>query len=150
MRTSELTYSRPGDHSIKMGINKDKIMVVLYTSEMHNKSDYTQQKKISPVPEKDKLPTGRPTQQRRERLFCHFRAIRNYISLQSINFNRMDKNFFIFRDGSPLHPEHVREVLMMDAQQLHLDPSLYNCQSLRISHASDLLKAGNQMQSINT
>ena len=42
----------------------------------------------------------------------------------------------------PISPVHVRKVLRKVIGTFNLDPSLYNCQSLRIGHASDLFNAG--------
>ena len=53
MRIGELTFSsKIADHSIKfkdvyVGTNKDKILVILYSSKTHDKSTYPQQIKIS-------------------------------------------------------------------------------------------------------
>ena len=142
MRISELTKDPKSlnDHSIKnnninVGINKQKILIVLYTSKTHDRSTYPQQIKISTCHSQG----GRA---QRNRFFCPFRILRDYINARTPEVTDLEANFFVFRDGSPVGQVHVRQILYSSIARFNLDPALYNCQSLRIGHASDLFKAG--------
>ena len=153
MCIGELTLSTNGvnDHSIKnrnihIGTNKDKILVILYTSKTHDESTYLQQIKISSLQEQQKVTRRREqtgSLHAKHSFFCPFRALRDYITLKAQDRSMPgEQNFFIFRDGVPVYPVNVWLLLCNVISRLNLDASLYNCQSLRIGHATDMMKAG--------
>ena len=90
------------DHSIKnkninVGINKEKILTVLYSSKTHDKSTYPQQIKISACDSKRKQKIG-------ERFFCPFQCLRKYIAIRSPEVTELDANFL---GGLSLHLNHL-------------------------------------------
>ena len=134
MRVGELTQS---EHVVKaqdvcIATNKDKILLILYSSKTHSRGDRPQRIRI--------------TANARERSgkyfnrhFCPFESINNYFKVRSTIENE-DEPFFILRDGSPVTPEMARNVLKTMLTNLGLNSDLYNMYSLRIGRASDLIK----------
>ena len=134
MRIGELVLSQ---HTIKacnihVAKNKDKFLIVLYSSKTHSKANYPQQIKIT---SNNSLP--KPIA-----YFCPFATVRDYLKVRRPGFLMEQENLFIFSDGSPVVPHHVRLVLKSCLSQLNLDSNLYNTMSFRSGRASDLLKAG--------
>ena len=128
MRIGELTES---PHTLKAcnlhaGINKDKLLIVLYTSKTHGRESYPQKIKISAL---NKLND--------QRLFCPFQAVRNYIKCRGKCVDKSE-NFFVFQDRSPVEANQVRVVLRDCLDSLNLDSSLYDCHSFRIGKATDM------------
>ena len=64
------------------------------------------------------------------------------------DYSSLTEPLFIFRDGSPVRPQHARSVLKMALKNLQLDPSLYNTHSFRIGRATDLFKKGFSLEQI--
>ena len=79
--------------------------------------------------------------------FCPFDYITRYSKLRGDYLNQ-DEPFFIFRDRSPVKPHHLRKIIRQALEDLSLDSSLYNCQSLRIGRATDLQKGGVPVEEI--
>ena len=52
------------------------------------------------------------------------------------------EQFFILKDGSPISPTLVRDVLRKMIARLNLRPELYNTHSLRVGRAVDMLSYG--------
>ena len=53
-----------------------------------------------------------------------------------------NEQFFIFSDGSPVLPTHVRDTLRKLLKAVNLEPLLYNTHSLRSGRSCDLIKLG--------
>ena len=140
------------DHSIKnnnihVGQNKDKILIILYSSKTHDQSSYPQQIKISSQKEEAKH-IRRQNKKCKHSFFCPFEVVRNYIGNRRGHNNPPDQNFFIFSDGSPVTPTQVRNLLKQTISNFNLDSSLYSCHSLRAGRASDMLKSGVPIEKI--
>ena len=104
MRIGELTQS---SHVVKakdihIGQNKDKILVILYSSKTHGKESYPQKIKISA-----ERRTGHHTA---DIIFCPFEAIRTFVAVRG-GYTDQHENFFVFRDKGILLSEHVRKIL---------------------------------------
>ena len=87
-RVGELTKS---PHVIKaanvnIGINKNKILIILYSSKTHGKELHPQKVKISEIAEECK---------KSKRFFCPFRLARTYLNLRG-NFADVGEQFFTF------------------------------------------------------
>ena len=100
MRIGELTT---GSHPIKasnvhIAQNKNKILIVLYSSKTHGKESRPQRIKITA---NEKGCKG---------FFCPFRISRKYLEMRGDYFSD-DDPFFIFKDQTPVPPKHVRAVL---------------------------------------
>ena len=132
MRIGEVTS---GTHTVKakdihIGRNKNKIMLVLYSSKTHGKESLPQKIKIA---EKTEAPVGKF-------FFCLFELIWEYAD-QRGNFDDEFEQFFIFPSGVPVKPSHVHTVLRNLLAEIGLDPLLYNTHSLHAGHAVDMFKS---------
>ena len=132
MRVAEISHS---DHVIKakdiyIATNKKKIRILLYSSKTHDKRSRPQEITISA---KEKMGN-------KQRNFCPFELMRRYMKLRNPAYMADDEQFFIFRDRSPVTPQHVRNLLTKLLIRLNLNPACYGRQSMRIGCASDLEK----------
>ena len=133
MRIGELTQ---GDHPVKakdihMATNKNKILLILHTSKTHARDSYPQQIKITEIPNSSS----------NQKIFCPFKAVRNYITLRG-DYDNSEENFFIFKDKEAMKPSHVRSTLRSCLKAVDLQDELYDTHSFRIGRATDMLKAG--------
>ena len=140
MRVGELAES---NHVVKacnihIGQNKDKIMLVLYSSKTHGKRHCPQKIKISALP---KVGTNVSN------FFCPFQLIRSFLRIRG-EYANDEEQFFIFRDKSPVTPVNVRSVLRTMLKHLNLDSSKSNTHSLRSGRTSDLYKMGIPIEKI--
>ena len=146
-RIGELTT---GSHPVRakdvyIARNKDKLLMVLHSSKTHDSSMKPQKVKISAV--KMSHDRGRTDNNSRNRIFCPFKISREYLALRG-NYHTDRDPFFIFRDESPVHPEHVRKILKLSLAGLNLNPAAYNTHSFRLGRTLDLLKLGIPVEKI--
>ena len=136
MCVGELTYSK---HVVKaanvhLALNKDKLLIVLYSSKTHSEANR---------PQKIKIVSNRAEKSGKyiHRNFCPFKLVGNYLKIRG-NYKNIDEPLFIFRDEqrSPVLPEHARNVLKDCITNLGLNHELYGFHSLRIGRTSDLIK----------
>ena len=133
LRISELA----GCHAIKakdvhIAENKDKILLVLYTSKTHGYNSNPQLIKI----EADGTST-RGT----DRTHSPFNIVQGYSNIRGGYMNDED-HYFIFRDGNPVTPGHFRKILKLMIRRVGLNHKIYDTHSLRIGRATDLSKLG--------
>ena len=131
MRVSEVAES---PHALKaknvhIAANKNKILLVLYTSKTHDLSNRPQKIKITSCGESGDYST---------RHFCPFKLLRQFINIRG-SYEEENEQFFIFRDGTPVKPIHTRTVLKTIINKLGLDGSLYGMHSFRIGRTTDLV-----------
>ena len=129
MRISEVTYS---PHTLKaksvhIASNKDKMLLILYSSKTHDKSSRPQKIKITS--------NGR----KGGKYFCPFTLMRQYMAIRG-NYASEEEQFFTFGDGSPVLPRHPRNILKILINRLGLDSRLYGMHSFHIGRTSDLVK----------
>ena len=127
MRISELVLTE-SNHAVrakdvKIGLNKDKILLVLYTSKTHGKHNEPQKIKITG--------TINGTDFGIKRFFCPFTIVRRYAALRG-DFEEPQEPFVVFGEGSQLTVQHMRMVLRELLCQMNLDSLLYDTHSLRI------------------
>ena len=134
MRVGELTLS---PHVVKaanifLADNKDKILIVLYSSKTHDESNR---------PQKIKIESNRNERSGNyiHRNFCPFELIGEYIKIRRPYKTRNDP-LFVFNDGSPVTATHARKMLKDCLKSLNLNNDLYDIHSLRIGRTSDLIK----------
>ena len=134
MRVGELTES---PHSIKainvrVGVNKDKILIILYSSKTHDESNR---------PQKIKITSNRQERSGfyKARNFCPFALMRNYIKKRGPFVNE-DEIFFVFGDKKPVTGDRARKLLKRIIQTLGLEPCFYDMHSFRMDRTSDLIK----------
>ena len=142
LRVGEMTLS---DHTIKasnvhVGNNKDKILLVLYTSKTHGQESGPQKIKVSAIPTKNNRTNT-------TRFFCPVKLVIHYMKVRG-SYQTDSEPFFIFSDGMPVKPHQLRQVLRNLLNNLGLDGSLYDVHSLRGGRTSDLEKFGYSIDQI--
>ena len=143
-------------HSIKasdvhIGTNKRKLLFVLHTSKTHVKNMPPQMIRITASTMNRK---GHGPDRRNHyisgvhlALPCPFKLLQNYIKERG-GFRSENKQFFVFRDGSPVHPRHMRKCLKMTLKISGFDPKFYSPHGLRVGRGCDLHKLGISVESI--
>ena len=138
MRVSEVVLSDEDSYhavrasNIHVATNKDKILIVLYTSKTHGKDRRPQKIKI--VSNKDEK-----SGQYLHRNFCPFTLTKEYLAVRG-DYSDDNEQFFIFRDGSVVTASHARCVLKSALKELGLNSALYGMHSFWVGRTSDLIK----------
>ena len=118
MRIGELTE---GNHALKakdvhIGSNKDKILLILYSSKTHDKESPPQKIRIS----NSEITKGK-------QFFCPFTVTQKYARFRG-NYISDSEQFFIFAGRSPVKPFHVRNTLKDILKLLNLNHKFYQTQ----------------------
>ena len=151
MRIGELTQ---GDHPVKakdihIADNKDKILLVLHMSKTHSRASYPQKIKINAMENYKEFDTQgfahNQYYRNRNQFFCPFTAVRNFITVQG-QYNTI--NFFTFRDGITVKPEHTWITLRKYLNAVNLNGDLYDTHSFRIGRTIDMFKMGKLLAEI--
>ena len=134
MRVGELTIS---EHIIKaanvyLGRNKDKLLIILYSSKTHGISDRPQKIKI----EANKSERSGSYLNRH---FCPFHLISEYLQLRGDYVDEAEP-LFVFRDRNPVTADNARKILKESLGSLGLSAEAYDMHSLCIGRTSDLIK----------
>ena len=113
-RIGELTS---GTHPIKaadvhIAQNKDKILLILYSSKTHGRESRPQKVKIAAT--KNGISN---------KFFCPFKTSREYLALRG-NYKNKSEPFFIFRDRQPVTPPHVREILKFTLKEIKFESKI--------------------------
>ena len=142
MRVSEVTNSEHvmkacNIHAVQ---NKDKIMIKLYSSKTHSKGMKPQTIKIT-------ANKSEKSGHYANRIFCPFQLIKEYIAVRG-DYNAPEDQFFVFLDGSPVGPQHVRTVLKDCLAALSLNPDIYGLHSFRVGCTTDLIKYNNNIEEV--
>ena len=142
MRIGEVAL---GDHTaqardVHVGHNKEKILIMLYSSKTHGKESIPQKIKISGIA------SGNPSSA--VKFFCLFKLIRRYANMRG-SYHSDSEPFFVLSDGSPLQPQLLRKTLRhILGARLNLNASLYDFHSLRIGRTTDMFKMGYTIEQI--
>ena len=112
-RIGELTLS---NHVIKakdihIALNKNKILIFLYTSKMHDQSSRLQKVKI----------TQSSHNQCKTRYFCPFKLVQNFLRIRG-GYTSHDEQFFVFKGAILVEAQHMRLVLKDMIRRLNLNP----------------------------
>ena len=133
MRVSEVAKS---PHVLKaknvhIASNKDKLLLVLYSSKTHDEAS---------KPQKIKITSNRQGNSNySHRHFCPFVLMRQFLHLRG-DYDAESEQFFIFRDKSSVLPSQCRNLLKLMISKLGLDDRLYGMHSFRIGRTTDLVK----------
>ena len=145
LRVGELTKS---EHVIKAvnihqatEYNREKLMIVLYSSKTHGLESRPQQ--IFIEGKRDRKTRTRDT----NRIYCPVYWTKKFIQMRRPIINDTEQ-FLIFRDGSNVKADHLRKLLRKLLNNLRLDGELYDVHSFRIGRATDLSKQGLSVDSI--
>ena len=136
-----------GSHPIKaqdinLADNKDKLLVLLYSSKTHGRESRPQAVKICRINGGSGYPNNK-------RFYCPFRISREYLALRG-NYSYPEEPLFIFSDGTPVKPSSVRSLLKSILKNLGLNADLYGTHSFRIGRATDLMKTGKTIDHIKS
>ena len=133
--------------NVHVGLNKDKILLVLYSSKTHAQESAPQKIKIESIGRK-KFTQVKPTTatdvkkvQNSFAHFCPFVHIRKYMLLRG-TYENENEQFFIFKSKIPVTPGNICSTLCQMITRLGLDSSLYDFHSFRAGRTSDLVKMG--------
>ena len=137
MRVGELTMNE-GNHAVRaanihIASNKQKMLILLYTSKTHSEAVKPQKIKITALQQEK----GGCSIQRH---FCPFRLLREYVNFRG-NYITADEPFFVFSDHSAVKAEQARKLLKRAISKIGLNSKHYDVHGLRIGRASDLIKA---------
>ena len=148
MRVGGLTE---GPHSVKacnvhIGNNKDKILIILYSSKTHDKESHPQEIKITSVYEAAREGL-RKMDYSKTTIICPFKAIHSYAAIRG-GFKSNCDHFFVFADGTPVKPVQFRKMLRSCVARINLNPKSFDCHSFRIGRTGDLLKMGVPIEKI--
>ena len=142
MRIGEITDS---PHVLKarnvhIATNKDKVLLMLYTSKTHD---------LGHRPQKIKVTSNRTEESGSylHRHFCPFYVLRQYINLRGSYVDDMEP-FFVFKDKLAVKPAQVTQVLKKMISNLGLDCTYYSMHSFRIGRTSDLIKFGYTVEEV--
>ena len=83
------------------------------------------------------------------RNFCPFEVVKGYIKIRG-NYETPTEQLFIFSDGSPVKPNHARDLLKKLINKLGLDAKSFGMHSLRLGRTSDLIKYGYTLEQVKT
>ena len=139
LRVGEVAY---GTHTIKacnihVGNNKDKILIVLYSSKTHG---------LESKPQKVKISATSTTNMKRSN-FCPFNLTIRFMKMRGSYINE-NEQFFIFKDKSPVQPHHIRSLLRELLDRLNLNSTLYDVHSFRSGRTVDLAKFNYSIEKI--
>ena len=141
-RIGELAES---DHCVKasnvhIASNKNKILLILFSSKMHDKHSR---------PQKIKISADNPVYKSEFRHFCPFNLLKIYLKVRG-GYHHVNEQFFIFSDGSPLKPGQVCTTLKNLIKCVGLDEKLYSFHGLRSGRATDMLCWGIPLETIKS
>ena len=142
MRVGELTASNHvvRARNVHLARNKDKLLVILYTSKTHGTESY---------PQKIRIVANQHDMFKARRNFCPFKLVSEYIDMRG-GFDDADEQFFVYSDGSPVTAYQARSLLKQILVNLGLDARFYDMHSLRIGRASDMVKHGTSIEIVKS
>ena len=120
--------------NVHIATNKDKLMLILFTSKTHDKASRPQRIKITSN-------WNEKSGKYAHRYFCPFHLMQEFLNIRG-DYLSDDEQFFTFRDKTPVTPTQVRAVLHIMITNIGLDPRLYGMHSFRIGRTTDLAKYG--------
>ena len=121
--------------NVHIASNKRKMLFLLTSSKTHRPGDPPQMVKITGIKKGKEVGA------------CPFILLKEFIEHRPIRNDDMEL-FFIFRDGSPVKPDHFRSVLKLCLHKCGFNPNLYQVHSMSAGCAGNLLKAGVSVETI--
>ena len=106
-----------------MGLNKPKILIILYSSKTHGRESKPQKVKIQAVDEDEYL-------KKKNKHFCPFGYLRRYIELRGA-FDSLSEPLFLYKQKVRILPSQIRRTLKTAISRLGINASLYDFHSLR-------------------
>ena len=121
---------------IHVGMNKKKLMLVLFTSKTHSQVVKQQIIKISAI-----------SGQTYDGKLCPFKLLQDYVLVWP-KYRRNSKPFFIYKDHTAMSLQNFRKVFRSLLERNSFDSTLYTCHGARAGWASDLLDMGVSVEMI--
>ena len=139
LRVGEVSDSRHNIKALNVHIasNKQKILILLYSSKTHDKESRPQEVKIS----------GSEITWSDRKFFCPFQVMRTFIKARG-DVTSDQEPFFVFSDRSLVPANTLRVLLHKLLWNLNLQPEVFNFQSMRIGRATDMLIFGFTIEQI--
>ena len=133
-----------GDHpvlarDVHIAQNKAKMLFILCTSKTHWKNNKPQMVKITSPTVIDKTSINKG--------FCPFALLRQFAA-QRGPYGDSREPLFIFRDGQPVKPDHMRQCLRNAIKMIGLNQHLYSVHSLHVGRSTDLFLMGLSVETI--
>ena len=149
---SEHTVKAVDIHKARLGTPKRRLCLILHSSKTHDNSMIPQKIKILgceslEITDQDNIICSNTIRDVKKQHFCPVEWIQKFTEIRN-PIVRDSENLFIFRDGSNLEAKHLRKLLRDTLKSFDLDPSLYDTHSFRIGRATDLFKAGLDLEKI--
>ena len=94
-------------HNVNVAHNREKILVILYTSKTNGKESRSQKIKITS--NSQSLDMSKNSICKGNRFFCPFTLVREYMRHRG-GYVSEEEPFFIFSDGSPVWDHHLRKI----------------------------------------
>ena len=143
LRIGEVTAS---EHVIKAknihaAQNKQKILLVLYSSKTHGKESRPQKIKIAAKNE--------DIYGSKAHSFCPFALTRTYLNVRG-GYKNDEEQLFVFHGNEAVKATHVREVLKNCLKRLGLNEKLYSFHSMRGGRATNLAEWGASISAIKS
>ena len=121
-----------------VGVNKDKIMIMLFSSKTHD---------VHVLPQKIKISSTNASEFERNNLFCPFKIINRYRKLRGDYYHDAEQ-FFVSRDGTLVKAQQIRDTLKLALENLGLNSQLFDCHSFCAGRASQLIKLGYTVEQV--
>ena len=144
MRIGEVTFSQHvlKARNVHIALNKDKILLVLYSSKTHG---------LSSRPQKIKITSNRAEKLGKylHRNFCPFTILRHYMKLRG-SYDSDTEPFFIFKDKSPVTGQLTAKLLKQIIKAIGLDQQVnsYSMHCFRIGRTGDLIRFGYSLEEV--
>ena len=84
----------------------------------------------------------------KEEPICAYSLIREYLKVKAPAKQGKVDQFFVFADGTPVQPNHMRDTLTKLLTKAGFCADLYNTHTFRIGRCCDLLKMGFEVSTI--
>ena len=124
--------------NVHIGSNKNKILLLLYSSKTHDESSLLQKIKISA----NDVGSGYV-----HRHYCPFKLMRQFLDVRGA-YQNDNEQFFIFKDKNLVTPSHVRNLLKTIITRIGLNNTNYGMHSFRIGRTTDLIKYGYLLEQV--
>ena len=139
-RVGEITTS---EHVLKakdvhLANNKNKYLLVLYSSKTHGHGDSPQKIPITPTSNQGN---------KNLKFYCPYQMLKTYLIFRPPRLDDREQ-FLVFQDNSPMTPGNFREWLKDIIHTIGLNKRHYDTHSFRIGRATNLLKENKSIESI--
>ena len=119
--------------------------MILRTSKTHWKDNKPQLIRITAQKKKTKQEIKHKTMH--ETSYCPYECLKKYVNIRGKSKSLLEP-FFVFKDNSPVLPNHLRVVLRSSLKEAGFQANAYVFHGIRMGRASDLLQMGVSVETI--